>query len=73
MARLGSFYGGVGVILLLFAGVAYFLTRHFSAYVLVHTLTGLVAVIGALVSSRGSVKTFLGERSTKYGASAAVY
>ena len=73
MARLGSFYGVVGVILLLFAGVAYFLTRHFSAYVLVHTLTGLVAVIGALVSSRGSVKTFLGERSTKYGASAAVY
>ena len=73
MARLGSFYGVVGVILLLFAGVAYFLTRHFSPYVLVHTLTGLVAVIGALVSSRGSVKTFLGERSTKYGASAAVY
>ena len=73
MARLGSFYGVVGVILLLFAGVAYFLTRQFSVYILVHTLTGLVAVLVALVSSKGSIKTFLGERSTKYGASAAVY
>ena len=32
-----------------------------------------MAVIVALVSSKGSIKTFLGERSTKYGASAAVY
>ena len=35
MARLGSFYGVVGIILLLFAGVAYFITRAFSSYVVI--------------------------------------
>ena len=73
MARLSSFYGVVGVILLLFAGVAYYLTRQLSVYVIIHILTGLIAVGATLVSSKGSIKTFLGERSTKYGASAAFY
>ncbi|MGE0824153.1 MAG: GldG family protein [Candidatus Binatia bacterium] len=73
MARLGSFYGVVGFILLLFAGVAYFITRVFSTYVVVHLLLGSLAVIVYLSSSQGSIKTFLGERSTKYGISAAFY
>src|SRR5438094_21041 len=44
MPRLGSFYGVVGIILLLFAGVAYFLTRLLSAYVFLHALLGLLAL-----------------------------
>ena len=36
MARLGSFYGVVGGIFLLFAGVAYFITQIFSFYVELH-------------------------------------
>jgi len=73
MPPLGSFYGVVGVILLLFAGVAYFFTRLFSAYVFVHALLGLLAVIVYLASAKDTLRTFLGERSTKYGASAALY
>lgn len=73
MPRLGSFYGVVGVILLAFAGIAYFITRVFSAYVFAHALLGLLALGFYLVSARDSLKTFLGERSTKYGAGAAAY
>ena len=73
MPPLGSFYGVVGVILLLFAGVAYFFTRLLSAYVFLHTLLGLLAVIIYLASAKDTLRTFLGERSTKYGASAALY
>ncbi|HKA53803.1 MAG TPA: Gldg family protein [Candidatus Binatia bacterium] len=73
MPRLGSFYGVVGVILLLFAGVAYFITRLLSAYVFLHALFGLLAIIVYLASAKDTLRTFLGERSTKYGASAALY
>lgn len=73
MPPLGSFYGVVGLILLLFAGVAYFITRLLSAYVFLHALLGLLALIIYLASARDTLKTFLGERSTKYGASAALY
>jgi len=73
MPRLGSFYGVVGLILLLFAGVAYFITRILSAYVFVHALLGLLALIVYFASARDTLRTLLGERSTKYGASAALY
>jgi ABC-type uncharacterized transport system involved in gliding motility auxiliary subunit len=73
MARLGSFYGVIGVILLLFAGVAYFITRAFSSYVVVHLVLGFLALIAYFASAQGSVRGFLGERSTKYGAQAALY
>jgi ABC-type uncharacterized transport system involved in gliding motility auxiliary subunit len=73
MSRLASFYGVVGLILLLFAGIAYFITRILSGYVLAHAVVGLLAIILYLASAKGSLSTFLGERSTKYGASAALY
>jgi len=73
MSRFASFYGVVGVILLLFAGIAYFITRDFSGYVFAHTVIGTVAVIAFLVSAKGSFSTFFGERSTKYGVSAVLY
>jgi len=73
MARLGSFYGVVGVILLLFAGVAYFITRDFSPYVVIHLVGGFLALIAYFASAQGSVRGFLGERSTKYGAQAVLY
>ena len=73
MPRRGSFYGVVGIILLLFAGVAYYITRLLSAYVFLHALLGLLALIIYFASAKDTLKTFLGERSTKYGASAALY
>src|SRR5215208_3765277 len=73
MARLGSFYGVVGGIFLLFAGVAYFITQIFSFYVVAHLLLGVLALATYLTSARGSLRTFLGERSTKQGAQALSY
>src|SRR5581483_2790100 len=73
MARLGSFYGVVGVILLLFAGVAYFITRALSSYLVIHIVLGFLAIIAYFASGQGSVRGFLGERSTKYGARAVVH
>jgi gliding motility-associatede transport system auxiliary component len=73
MQRFAPFYGVVGVILLLFAGIAYFITRMISGYVVAHTILGLLAVIVYLASAKGSIRTFFGERSTKYGVSAALY
>jgi ABC-type uncharacterized transport system involved in gliding motility auxiliary subunit len=73
MSRFASFYGVVGVILLLFASIAYFITRDFSSYVIAHTIIGALAVITFLSSAKGSLSTFFGERSTKYGVSAVFY
>lgn len=73
MSRPGSFYGVIGAILLLFAGVAFYLTRQPSLYVILHTLGGIAAIVAALSSAQGSITTFLGQRSTKYGAGAAFY
>lgn len=73
MSRFASFYGVVGVILLLFGGLAYFITRDFSPYVFAHILIGVTAIITFIISAKGSLSTFFGERSTKYGASAAFY
>lgn len=73
MPRLGSFYGVVGVILLLFAGIAYFITRVVSGYVFIHAVLGLLAVIVYLVSAKNTLGSFLGERSTKYGAGSVLY
>jgi len=73
MPRQGSFYGVVGVILLLFAGIAYYLTGLLFPYVFFHTLLGLLAIIVYFASAKDTLRSFLGERSTKYGASAALY
>ncbi len=73
MPRLGGFYGVAGVILLVFAGIAYYLTRFVSSYVLIHGLLGLLALIGYFASAKDNLWTFLGERSTQYGANAALY
>src|SRR5262249_47919551 len=73
MPPLGSFYGVVGVILLLFAGVAYFITRLLFGYVFLHALVGFLAIIIYPASGKDTLRTFLGERSTKFGAGAALY
>ncbi len=73
MSRFASFCGVVGIIFLLFAGIAYFITRDFSGYVFVNAIFGALAVITFLSSAKGSLSTFFGERSTKYGVSAVFY
>ena len=76
MQRSNGLLGLVGIILLLFAGVAAFLTRGrdpFDAlYIGAHGLLGLFALVAYLSSGLENVRTFLGERSTKYGANTIV-
>jgi len=69
-----GFLGLIGVILLLFAGVALFLTRFAGTfdriYILVHATGGVLALVAYFSSGLENLRTFLGERSTKYGTSA---
>jgi ABC-type uncharacterized transport system involved in gliding motility auxiliary subunit len=75
MKRTSALSGIVGIIFLLFAGLGYILTtggfaRLFSG---VNLLAGIIAVAGWLVSSRGSIGTMAGARTTRYGTNAAIY
>jgi len=75
MKRTSALSGIIGIIFLLFALLGYILTaggfaRLFSG---VNLLAGAIAIAGWLVSSRGSIGTMAGARTTRYGANAAVY
>ncbi len=72
-SRSTSLFGLWGIVLLAFGLVAYALAPAASAYVLVHVGLGILLLVLYLTSSRESLRTFLGERSTKYGANAVVY
>jgi len=71
--RSTSLFGLWGLVLLVFGLVAYAVTPAASVYVLVHVGLGLLLLILYLTASRENLSTFLGERSTKYGANAVVY
>jgi ABC-type uncharacterized transport system involved in gliding motility auxiliary subunit len=68
--------GLVGLIFLLFAGVAFFLTqgatRFDQLYIAVHAIAGVLALIAFFSTGLESLRGFLGERSTRYGASAVI-
>ncbi len=75
MKRTSALSGIIGIIFLLFATFGYVLTaggfaRLFSG---VNLLAGIIAVVGWLVSSRSSIGTMAGARSTRYGTNAAIY
>jgi gliding motility-associatede transport system auxiliary component len=74
--RSNSLLGLVGLILLLFAGVAGLLTRARSSfdvlYIFVNGLFGLFAVIAYLSAGLEHLRAVVSERSTKYGANALV-
>ncbi|MGH7820733.1 MAG: GldG family protein, partial [Candidatus Binatia bacterium] len=65
--------GAIGVVLLFFAGTAWGLTRDLSFFVIANGAFGLFALIGYLASGRETLRAFVGERSTRYGANAIVY
>lgn len=75
MKRTAALSGIIGIIFLLFATLGYVLTaggfaRLFSG---VNLLAGVIALAGWLVSSRGSIGTMAGARTTRYGTNAAIY
>lgn len=72
-SRSTSLFGLWGIVLLAFGLVAYAVAPGASAYVLVHIGLGFLLIVLYLTSSRDTLSSFLGERSTKYGANAVVY
>ncbi len=73
MGRSTSLFGLWGIVLLAFGLVAYAVAPAASGYVLLHVGLGILLLVLYLTSSRENLSTFLGERSTKYGANAVVY
>lgn len=68
-----SLFGLWGLVLLAFGVVAYAVAPGASAYVLLHVGLGLLLLLLYFTTSRESLTTVLGERSTRYGANAVVY
>ena len=75
MKRTSALSGLIGIVFLLFGTLAYVLTAGGFARLFagVNLLAGVIALAGWLVSSRGSIGTIAGSRSTRYGANAAIY
>jgi ABC-type uncharacterized transport system involved in gliding motility auxiliary subunit len=71
--RSGGLLGLIGIILLLFAAVAVALTRFATtfdvAYIAVHAGLGVLLLLASLSTGLERLRTFLGERSTRYGTS----
>lgn len=73
MRRSNGLLGLIGVILLAFAAIAAVLTRGSTIfdtiYIGIHAGAGLLALIAYLSTGVENVRSFLGERSTRYGTS----
>jgi ABC-type uncharacterized transport system involved in gliding motility auxiliary subunit len=71
--RSNGLLGLIGVILLVFAAVAYALTRMSTGidmiYITVHAVAGALALVAYFSTGLDNLREFLGERSTKYGTS----
>jgi len=75
--RSNGLLGLIGVILLVFAIAAWFLTPLLPSttdfatiYIAVHAVAGLLAIIAYLTTGLENLRSFVGERSTRYGTSA---
>ena len=73
MRRSNGLLGLIGIILLVFAGVAGvlrgFATPYDTLYIAVNAVAGGLALLAYLSTGLENLRQFLGERSTKYGAS----
>lgn len=75
MRRTSALAGLLGIVLLAFGLIGYVLTSGGFArlFIFVNLLGGAFALIGWLISSRGSLSAMAGQRTTRYGANAAIY
>jgi ABC-type uncharacterized transport system involved in gliding motility auxiliary subunit len=64
--------GVISLVLLFFGTTAYFIAGP-GFFVLLNLAFGTFAAVASLASARETIGTFLGERSTRYGANAAIY
>ncbi len=73
MARSQTSFGVIGLATLFFGCAAWVITQEISFFVALNILVGLFSLASYLFSAREGLGTFLGERSTKFGANAALY
>ncbi len=73
MQRSAALTGLIGLVLLIFGLVDYFIAPNFRLFVYFNLAGGLVAIVAWLVSSRSALTSLAGLRSTRYGANAVIY
>lgn len=75
MRRSAALYGILGLVLLTFAGVDYFITRGsgLQLFVWVNLVGGVFAIVLWITSSRSNLSALASGRSARYGANAVIY
>jgi ABC-type uncharacterized transport system involved in gliding motility auxiliary subunit len=74
MSKSSALAGIIGLVLLIFGIIDYFIASGFRFFVFVNLAAGVFAlVLWATTSSRESLGTTLGSRTTRYGANAVIY
>jgi ABC-type uncharacterized transport system involved in gliding motility auxiliary subunit len=73
MRRSSALYGILGLVLLVFGLVDYFIATGFRIFVLINLVGGLFLVLTWMLSSYSELAAIAGSRSTRYGANALVY
>lgn len=73
MRRSSALFGIVGLILLAFGLLDYFITTGLRLFVFVNLIAGVFAVVLWATSSREALVSLAGRRATRYGANAIVY
>ncbi len=73
MRRTSALAGIIGLVLLIFGLVDYFIATGFRVFVAVNLVAGAFAIVLWATSSRDALAGMVGRRSTRYGANAIVY
>ena len=73
MRRSAALYGILGLVLLAFGLVDYFIATGFRVFVWVNLIGGAFALVLWITSSRSALSNLAGRRSARYGANAAIY
>src|SRR5258708_38726256 len=73
MRRSAALYGILGLVLLAFGLVDYFVAEGFRLFVWVNLAGGIFAIVLWITSSRSELASISTGRSARYGANAAIY
>jgi ABC-type uncharacterized transport system involved in gliding motility auxiliary subunit len=73
MRRTAALYGILGLVLIIFGLVDYFISSGFRGFVFVNIVGGLFAIVIWITSSRSALGAMVGRRATRYGLNAVVY
>src|SRR6202795_4345394 len=73
MRRSAALYGILGLVLLAFGLVDYFISSGFRLFVWVNLVGGIFAIVLWITSSRSELSSITTGRSARYGANAAIY